>query len=371
MFSPSSLEIARQRRRMTKKELAERAGITPEHLTRIGAGTHIPDESLVVSLAKVLKYPKNFMYREPVCDLLPENLSFRDSSASTAKIRNSVRSAATIVVGIDYWLKENFNLGNPDIPDLRDLRDTPEAAAAALRSHWGLGNRPIPNLTKLLESKGIRIFSLDEGDLVVDGASFFVNHQPFIMISHSKTPERTRFSMAHELAHLVLHLHGGESGTGSIDKEGNGKKVESEADNFASAFLMPNEDIADHLPYVRNVDYLISAKARWRVAVSALARRCFQLGILTDWRYRAFCKEISVRGFRRFEPESCERESSIFWQKVIRSFLSQKGGTDRILLETGLPADEWDTLVQQTTKFDRSDASPVGRPSGKPALRIV
>lgn len=370
MFSSDSLEVARQRRRMTKKELAECVGITPEHLTRIVKGIHTPEDSLIAALAKSLRYPKSFMYREPVCDLLPENLSFRDSSASTARIRDSVRSAAIIAVGVDKWLKEKFHLGKPDIPDLRELRDTPEIAASALRSHWGLSNRPIPNLTKLLESKGIRIFSLDEGDLVVDGASFFVDHQPFIMISHSKTAERTRFSMAHELAHLVLHLHGGESGTGSVDKEGNGKKIESEADNFASAFLMPNEDITDHLSYVRNVDHLISAKARWRVAVSALARRSFQLGILTDWRYRAFCKEISVRGFRRFEPESCERESSIFWQKVTRSFLSQKGGTDRILAETNLPADEWDTLVQQTTKLDKEDISP-SRPSEKPALRIV
>ncbi|BBG30443.1 helix-turn-helix domain-containing protein [Zymobacter palmae] len=367
MFSTKSLEIARERRGLTKKQLAESVNISAEHLTRIIKEKHCPESELISTFSKVLGYPLEFFVSGPEDVLSEENVSFRDLSSSTARDRKRTKRAGDLAIYINSWMINIFSLPPVNLPDLRDENQNPEVAASSLRSLWGIGNRPIPNLIKLLENKGIRLMSLDEDNVAVDGFSFYVRNQPYIMINNSKSAERSRFNLAHELAHLVLHLHGGDSGTGEKDCTCNTKKVEAEADQFASAFLMPRDDILDNLPIVRNIDHLIEAKKRWRVSVAALARRCYQLGIVSDWKYRALCKEISVRGYRRNEPNPTDRETSIIWNKIMMFLFKEKNKTDGL----HLPVDEWDTLVQGLLKKDINNSLHPITSDKKLSLQLV
>src|SRR3546814_14807805 len=83
------------------------------------------------------------------------------------------------------------------------------------------------------------------------------------------------FDAAHELAHLVLHRHGGPQG----------REAETEANQFASAFLMPHADLVSTIPYVSSIDQILRAKKRWGVAAVALAYRLNKLGLMTEWQY--------------------------------------------------------------------------------------
>ncbi|MFC0268546.1 helix-turn-helix domain-containing protein [Kushneria aurantia] len=349
MFSTISLEIARERRGLTKKELAVKAGLTPEHLTRVIKGKHIPDDAAIGSLAAALEYPKSFFLDEPSDQLVQENVSFRNLSSLTARDRNRAIQAGTLALALNDWMNKNFSLPTFKLADERF--EDPAVAAHALRSYWGIGNRPIPNLLKLLEMKGMRIFSLDRDNSMVDAYSFYRGSQPYIMLNNSKSAERSRFNLAHELGHLIMHMHIGSDGEASNPdaKENhpdNIRRQEKEADQFASNFLMPPEDVKDHLPIVRNLDQLIDAKKRWRVSVAALARKCFDLGILTDWRYRAICQEISVRGYRRNEPEEIEKERSVILEKMLNLLMTQRKTLSDLAKENNLPEDEVDTLIQ-------------------------
>jgi hypothetical protein len=103
---------------------------------------------------------------------------------------------------------------------------SPDTAALYLRQNWGLGERPIPNMLKLLEAKGVRVFSLAENTKAVDAFSVWRNGLPYVFLNIAKSAERSRFDASHELGHLVMHKHGGglDLGPGSgSDDHGLGK----------------------------------------------------------------------------------------------------------------------------------------------------
>ena len=143
---------------------------------------------------------------------------------------------------------------------------------------WGLGEKPIPNMIHLLEAHGIRVFSIAEDFADVDAFScWHPSGTPFIFLNTKKSSERSRMDAAHELAHLVLHPD--EVGTRD-------RRIEEEAKQFASAFLMPRADLVARGLHFATIQQLIVAKERWRVALSALALRLHALGVITEWHYR-------------------------------------------------------------------------------------
>jgi Zn-dependent peptidase ImmA (M78 family) len=144
---------------------------------------------------------------------------------------------------------------------------------------------PIRNVIHLLEANGIRVFSLSIDAIEVDAFSMWSGDNPVIMLNTLKSAERSRFDAAHELAHLVLHRHGGPE---SI------RDAEVQADAFASAFLMPKGSVEANAPKFPSVGELIRLKKIWGVAVSALNYRLHKLGLLTDWHYRRLCMELST-----------------------------------------------------------------------------
>lgn len=334
MFNSGRLSIARKRRQLTKKSLAEQAGISQLTLTRIETGqTQDPAEETVAALAAALSYPVEFFFLEDCEELPPEAVSFRSLSSLTARQRDSALSAGAIAHLVDDWVTERFNLPQPNLLDLRD--EDPEAAAIALRRQWGIGSKPIPHLIKLLEAKGVRVFALAESNKNVDAFSCWRNGIPYVFLNTFKSAERSRFDAAHEIGHLVLHQHGGTSG----------REVEREADQFASAFLVPRDDFIANVPMVHSLEQLIKHKSRWGVSVAALARTAFDSGVLTDWHYRELCKQISYRGYRTKEPYPMKREESVLWKKVFEELWKDRLTRDHVASQLGIPTDEITSLI--------------------------
>lgn len=357
MFNPARLSVARKRRQMTKKLLAEKANISQLTLTRIENGDTLePEEETISSLAKALSYPEQFFYGDECDELTVDQVSFRSLKAMTAKQKDSALAAGVVARLFDDWINDRFNLPKPDLPDLRD--EDPEFAAIALRKYWGIGSRPIPHLIKLLESKGIRVFSLAENNKNVDAFSCWRDGIPYIFLNTFKSAERSRFDAAHEIGHLVLHKH---SGT-------NGRDVEREADKFASSLLIPRDDFISQLPKIRSLDQLVVKKSRWGVSVAALARTAFDTGILSDWHYRDLCKKISYLGYRTEEPQPMEREESIVWRKIFEELWQDRITKYRIASDLSIPVDELSALLDGVMG---KRPLPTVKQSGFPKLKAV
>jgi Zn-dependent peptidase ImmA (M78 family)/DNA-binding XRE family transcriptional regulator len=335
MFNPKRLSLARKRRRLTSKGFAELIGMSPVTVTRLEKANNEPEAETVAAIARALKFPKEFFYGDDIDELSKDAASFRSLTAMTAKEREAALAAGQLAYLLSDYVAARFNLPEPNLLDLSYERD-PAAAARTLRQLWGLGEQPIGSMIKMLESKGVRVFSLSENTKNVDAFSCWRNSIPYVFLNTFKSTEHSRFDAAHELAHLTLHKHGGPH---------QGRDAETEANQFASAFLMPTNDVTARIHYVKSLAQLVVFKKRWGVSVSALAYRLHKLEVLTDWQYRTFCIQINENGFRTYEPNGLPREESVAWKKVLTELWSDRISKNQIAAELHLPSDEIENLV--------------------------
>ena len=355
MFNGSRLTLARKRRQLTKKELAEKAQLTALTLTRLEAGdTPEPGSDTVRALAHALNYPTEFFYLNDSESLQTEAVSFRSLSTLSARQRDAALAAGELAFELHGWVAQRFDLPPAQLLDLRD--EEPLAAAETLRGHWGIGTRPIEHLIKLLESKGVRVFSLAEQHKHVDAFSCWRDQVPYIFLNTFKSAERSRFDAAHELGHLVMHMHGAISG----------RDVERDADQFASAFLIHRGDLIGNLGRVNSVAQLVSAKRRWGVSVAALARTAFDAKLISDWHYRDLCRQISTLGYRSTEPVGMEREKSVLWRMVFDQLWRDGVTKQTMATELRMPLDEIESLIGELIT-----QPPPKLKIEKPVLKIV
>ena len=334
MFNCSKLALARKRRQLTKKELAEKSGITAVTLTRLETGkTTDPSMETLRALAEVLGYPVDFFFGESYEELSTDAVSFRSLSTMSAAQRDAALAAGQIALSLTGWINQRFDLPDHDLPDLRE--EDPISAAVSVRNYWGIGSKPIPKLLTLLEAKGVRVYTLAERNKNVDAFSCWKNNIPYIFLNTFKSSERTRFDAAHELGHLLMHKH---TPAGQMDGE-------READMFAAAFLIPQDDLISHMPRVHSLKQLVEKKERWGVSVAALARTAFNNGLVSDWHYRDLCKQMSMLGYRTAEPRERDPERSAVWQKVLELLWKDGITKSHIAKELNLPIDEIEALI--------------------------
>ncbi len=340
MFNARRLSLARARRGMTAKALAEKAGVGVDTITRLEKGRNEPEPETIEKLGKALGYPPSFFFGEDIEGVDVGAVSFRSFSKMTARERNAAIAAGSLGLLLNAWVEDRFGLPEPDFPDDLSEETDPEVAAARLRQHWGIGQQPIGNLLGLLETKGIRLFSLAENTASVNAFSFWRGGKPYVFLNNFKSAESSRFDAAHELGHLVLHKHGDPKGDRSLEKEAN---------SFASAFLMPADDVRARVPRAISTEIILKAKLRWRVSAMALAYRLHHIGRLSDWQYKSICIDLSRRGYRSGEPIGIERETSVLWKKVLTLLWQDRVTRDDIAEELDLPSDELDGLIWRLT----------------------
>lgn len=323
-FVPARLEMARRIRGLTAAATARSIEISPEWYSKIEGQHQTPTDGVVRELARVLEFPVDFFYR-PVPARPPiDAFHFRASSRLLKKDEETARALSTVAMELSSWMDDAYRLPEPAIPEIQDLVDgdlslDAERAAEALRLSWGLGYAPIRNLTLLLESKGARIFSAGGPLKAIDAYSFRDGETPVIFLNVHKTAERLRFDLAHELGHLLLH-------GGSLNFE-NGKQKEQEANDFASAFLMPNQDVLGSVRRGLLLEDILRLKGRWGVSAMALTMRANRLGLISDWVYRTLAQQLAAAGFRRSEPGSAlVPESSSLLTQLMNDLRSRDEG---------------------------------------------
>jgi Zn-dependent peptidase ImmA (M78 family) len=303
-------------------------------VSRLERTTNEPTPETVQALARALRYPAEFFYGSDIDEVEPDSASFRSLKAMTARERDAALAAASIAFLVSDWVEQRFQLPTAAIPNLSFERD-PTAAARRLRSAWGLGEQPVRNMIDLLEAKGIRVFSLSENSVSVDAFSCWRNEVPYVFLNTYKSSEHSRFDAAHELAHLILHKHGGPRQ----------RDVEAEANAFASEFLMPQEDVSARVIRVHSLAQVKQAKARWGVSLAAMTYRLAKLGILTEWQSRKFFIEISRAGYRTSEPDPMPAESSLVWQTVFRELWKSRMPKESVARALCIPPEELESVI--------------------------
>ena len=352
-------DLARQRRGLTKRDLAHRLDVTDRTVSNWYNNQEI-DERILEKAAEILDFPLSFFYGSDVEKIHAESVSFRALTKMTAKKRDMAISQTILAEMISDWIDQNFELPLPNVPDLHELRSDfsnaitnesideatddevnyyleysyPEACADTVRKAWGLGEQPIPNLIALLESKGIRVFSLTDEAQDVDACCRWTSGRPFIFLNTSRTAERCRFDLAHELGHLVMHKHGIIEGI----------HIEQEANAFASAFLMPRRSLLADPLKIPSLRSILSKKEIWQVSAAALTYRYNKLGIITDWNATSIYKQLAQRG-RNNEPNPIAHESSLLLDKVFKVLAQENFDLSKLTNDLCLTLEEISNLT--------------------------
>lgn len=360
-FVPSRLEFARKRKGIPRTKLAALIGLNPKTLQRWETGATAPNEDQLVQLAEHLSVLPDFFF-SPEIEVIPDDaVSFRAASKMTAAERDGATASGRLGVEFVRWVESMFDLPANNVPTLTGWN--PELAAEAVRERWNLGSGLIRQLLPVCELHGIRVMSLAPDYYNVDAFSFYAKGTPFIFVNTTKTAERLRFDLAHELGHLVMH------GEYEVCQ---GREAETQANDFASAFLMPRDSVLSARLFGSNVDQVIRAKSKWDVAAMALAHRLNSLGLVTEWGYRSLCVELSKRGFRRSEPGSQLRhESSQALGKVMTALRADGFTAPRIAAEIGLPSSEFAAYLFGLAVTFQEGEGVNSSPGGKPRLQII
>jgi len=293
MINGDRIKQARELRGLTQAELAERIEINRGVLTHYEVGRYEPPDDVLDAIAQVTGFPLAFFQQEMTLEFPLGSLLFRARSSMTSKDKlRAHRYGQTLYEMIDVMAKR-FK----DIP-LRLPRQRIEPAAAAIitRSEMSLSSyRPIENLVNAAEKSGVRVLRIPESLKGIDAFSVwagFEEKRPAVVIAGDAPGDRLRFSIAHELGHLVMH----QAIRGTMDT------LEREAYQFAAELLMPAEQMQLELLPPVTINTLLELKERWGVSIQALIRRAYDLGIISERQYRYLCFQIGKQGLRTEEP---------------------------------------------------------------------
>lgn len=288
------VRIARELRGLSQAALVASMGnaISVSALSQIETGTWKPSSETLAALSHALDVPPGFFTRR---DATPAGF-FRSLRSAPAPVRRQLLAGVVMLHDLVGTLDECLKLPDLDLP--RYQRDNPsqsyvETIARRVRTDLDLDDEPVGHVIRLIEDHGAIVtrMGVDRGD--IDAFSILFQDRPIVVLGTDKAvPARSRFDVAHELGHLVMH---GDEHAGS-------KQAEQEANWFAAAFLMPSGAMRDVLPTRIDWTKLLDLKAKWGVSMGALLMRAKTLEVISDHAYLNGVKTMSARGWRRTEP---------------------------------------------------------------------
>ena len=310
------LTLARERKGFTQSELAEMVGISQSLISKYELGVKEPTDAVLETMASKLDVLPSFF------DLPDKRYPFGSSctyhrrqqslqAGQLAKLLANVNTLRVHVGQLSRSIEIESDTAVPrlDIEDYEgDIREIASVARKAMRVPKG----PVTNLTKTLESAGVVVYRKQFETRKLDAISQWIPPLPPVFMVNEDAPvDRQRFTLAHELGHLVMH----QSPTDDM---------EAQADRFAAEFLMPVEDIRRDLEGLR-ADRLHSLKLSWRVSMAALIRRARDLDCITDAQYTAMNKMLSVKGYRKGEPPILWPEEPSLYRNLLEIHMTELG----------------------------------------------
>lgn len=338
LFNGSRLALALDSKGMTNTALAEKMGVNRSTVSRwIKESGNPPKYESIVEMSQLFGFNTDWFFIADKKE--PESVEFFRSNVATAKkARNVAKSKLFFVSEITDTLSEFIEFPPLNLPksltktEWEDLISNTEEIqnqtiielANQCRTLWGLDNSPIDSLINLAEGNGIIVINVELGYDKMDGVSAWYNGRPYVYIASDKNVAvRSRFDLAHEIGHLIMHKH---VPIEEYNKKDMYKSIERQAHFFANELLYPTE-IAKKELQKPSLNRFIELKKKWKLSIQAILRKTKDIGIIDDEQYLKFYKAISYRKWRTQEPldDSISVEQPKLFSKVVEILLSDGG----------------------------------------------
>jgi Zn-dependent peptidase ImmA (M78 family) len=322
------LRLARAASGLSLRDLSDKLGnvVTAQALSKYEHDEMMPASPVLLGLARSLDVSPSYLMSSP--EVVLEAVEFRRAELGA---RDQARLEARVIDTVQRYLtiEDILNVASVDWERPRGapfpVGELAEAdrAARSLRADWQLGIEPLPNFAEFLEEKGIKVL-MERMPPEVDGLMCRVSWKgrgnvPVIVVNDHKwvSGERERFTLAHELGHLILDC------AAEVP-------AEKAANRFAGAFLMPAEVLWAEVGKQRDslsVGELIELKRVFGVSLQMLVYRCRDLRIINDDLYRELFRDFKDKGWRDppyEEPAPVPIERPRRFQRLCLRAIAQK-----------------------------------------------
>lgn len=350
-FNADMLILAREVRAISQEAFADATKISQSKVSKIESGLLTPTDDELQIFAAELNMPLAF-FRYSGRRHAPGSscIYHRKRQSLPAKDLKRIHALMDWIRIQIETLFRGIEMKSPELIyriDSDAFNGDVEGIAGMVRQAWGLPVGPVVNLTSAIENAGGIVVKTDFGTDKIDALSQWPKgSRPIFFVNSTIPGDRLRFSLAHELAHVIMHA----IPMGDLERE---------ADRFAAEFLMPARDIQPELLGVVNVQKLAALKPRWRTAMQALSRRAKDLHVISARQYRSLSVTISKMGWRKREPIQIDTEEPRLIRAVIDAYLTRRGYSIGQVSEMSL------TLEKDFKAFHmRAD------PTEKPTLRL-
>lgn len=327
------LKSARESRGLSLRELeaAIHGQVSAQAIGKYERNEMMPSSTVLLAFSKALNVTPEYLLSEREIEL--SGVDFRKAPHAGAKEERAVE--AVVLDQVERYLELEEMMPEAEVAwsvleeaafEIHQIEDA-EQAAESLRNIWKLGIDPIPFMAELLEERGIKVISLDLPENVSGSKAHVEQPQkasvPVIVVNQNHNGERQRFTLAHELAHLILRF----PALSEADQE-------KAADRFAGAFLMAKEMMYQLLGQHRktiSLGELAELKKIFKVSIAALAVRCAQIGVITKAAYGRLWGQIRALGWNgpqsdepnKLAPEVPQRMERMCMRAVVEEMISE------------------------------------------------
>lgn len=296
-------------RRLSQAQLASLVGVSPATVSKWRSGNQAPERETLERLAGVVNVTPEWFTRAPSAKVsLP---LFRSNASAHVAARAMLEARMEWAQDVALALSEfvdypALNLLTRQFKEPDEITpDEIELAASECRDLWRIGRTAVPDLALAIEGAGVVLIREETGISQIEGLSAWSDAlgRPLVLLSADKdNGYRSRFDLAHELGHLILHRF-----IPRPTERDRHKQLEQQAHRFAGAFLLPAETFASEVRTPVTLDDLLLLKRRWGVSVAAIVMRLRALKILDEEAAQSLFKRRSARWGAKSEPGDGDR----------------------------------------------------------------
>jgi Zn-dependent peptidase ImmA (M78 family)/DNA-binding XRE family transcriptional regulator len=298
-FNPEMLILARESRGLTQTQLAQGVSLQQGSVSKLEAGILPASEEILARLAEALDYPiEFFLLADRVYGFNSAVFFHRKRQALPDRVLRKLHAfmnlarmrVSRLLVASEVSSQVSFQR-----IELSDYKNDPEQIAQIVRATWLVPMGPVQNVTEAIENAGGIVVRMDFGTKQADAISEWIPGFPpiFLINSDAGIPgDRMRLTLAHEIAHVVMHRFPNP-------------EMEGQANSFAAEFLMPRKQIKASL-YNLSLSKLVQLKRIWKVSMAALIHRAFELKTITETQQRYLYINMAKRGYRMREPAEAD-----------------------------------------------------------------
>jgi Zn-dependent peptidase ImmA (M78 family)/transcriptional regulator with XRE-family HTH domain len=340
MFS-TRLHRARKAAGLSLRELGARVGVSHAAIKKYEDGAAMPSSDILIALSRALKVRTEYFFRPAPVAL--EGIEYRKRSSLPKKRLDAITHE--IIDQIERRIElESLFPQSPvkafamidGIAEHLTSMDQIEDVAERVRDAWDLGLDPIPDLIDVLETNGVRVFMIEaDAENKFDGLAARVNRMPIVVVGRHWPGDRQRFTLAHELGHLMLE--------GRLADDLN---EEMACNRFAGAFLFPSASVLQELGQHRNAIELKELgllKEEFGLSMAGILYRARDLGVITPGYREEQAKLFRIKGWFRKEPgqDYPTEKAHIFEQLVFHALAEEYIGESKAAELMNMPLQQF------------------------------